>query len=228
MTCRDFERLCNELLDAREEGTPVERALEQHAASCPACQPIALRYQLLRRSIRALDPSPAPSAEALTRVLEQTRVFGPRPRVAFVGRSCWLVGFAVAAALVVASVLTLRITLNGRRAPETPQAPAPSPRPLADALADATSATWSLAQAASGPAARLGRQVIADASVPEPPSSLPLTDPIGPASDVLQKVSGRVNAGIRPLSGSARHAFGFLLGPALGADKPADRPGTGA
>jgi len=43
---------------------------------------------------------------------------------------------------------------------------------------------------------------------------------------VLQSVEERVSAGVRPLSGSARRAFGFLLGPppvgdrAEGSDAP--------
>ncbi len=46
---------------------------------------------------------------------------------------------------------------------------------------------------------------------------MPTLDPLGPdaagASDVLQQVGDRLAAGVRPLSSTARHAFGFLLGP---------------
>jgi hypothetical protein len=48
----------------------------------------------------------------------------------------------------------------------------------------------------------------------EPPST----------SQVIQDVGDRVNEGVNPLSGTARHAFGFLLGTALSADS---EPGVG-
>jgi hypothetical protein len=39
MTCRDFERLINELLDARETACPeIEQALECLGATCLACR----------------------------------------------------------------------------------------------------------------------------------------------------------------------------------------------
>jgi predicted anti-sigma-YlaC factor YlaD len=226
MICRDYERLWNERLDARAAGAAAERALEEHAANCAACRAIALRYQALRQAIQALPPSPAPSAKVLARVLEGWEEPQARRTIARVHRSGWLVGRAVAAALIVVSVLTMRIMLREPTRPETPGPPARPARPLADALADATSATWALAEAASAPAARLGRDVIA-AAVPEAPSVSPWTDPVGPATNVLEQVGGQVNAGIRPLSGSAQHAFGFLLGPTPGDTTPSDHPGSG-
>jgi len=121
-----------------------------------------------------------------------------------------------------AATLLLAVFLANRRpdgAGEAKSKPAPapdvasaSPRPLTDALAEATSATWDLAQHASAPAARIGRQVFDSTSVNLP--SAPFSRPVGvrPVSGVLQSVEERVNAGVRPLSGSARRAFGFLLG----------------
>jgi hypothetical protein len=92
------------------------------------------------------------------------------------------------------------------------------PGPLTDALADATSATWDLAREASAPAARLGRDVLGAAALPGSPTAPETPDPSASAAVVLRQVGDRVNEGVRPLSGSARHAFSFLLGPAL--DEP--------
>jgi hypothetical protein len=109
------------------------------------------------------------------------------------------------------------------------------------ALAEATSATWDLARSASEPAARISRDVL-DATTqgdPRPDEALrgaspmapagtteglailsvsvPSLDPLAPdalaASAVLQQVGDRLSTGVQPLSSTARHAFGFLLGP---------------
>jgi hypothetical protein len=103
------------------------------------------------------------------------------------------------------------------------------------ALLDATEATWDLARSASEPAARIGRQflgatleheqspgkvdamndrepVIRAVSVPSLNS---LTPDATAAGILLQQVGDRLATGVRPLSDTARHAFGFLLGPAL-------------
>jgi hypothetical protein len=112
------------------------------------------------------------------------------------------------------------------KAPETSLA-------LNTALVEATSATWDLARSASEPAARISRDVL-DATPPaeESPVAGPVTpgeglaglslaipslDPLAPdataASAVFQQVGDRLSAGVEPISETARHAFGFLLGP---------------
>ena len=105
------------------------------------------------------------------------------------------------------------------------------------ALAEATSATWDLARSTSEPAARIGRDVLDATSGSEPgviekasratsasprdssegmaslSIAVPSLDPLAPdTSAVLQQVGGQLSAGVRPLSSTARHAFGFLLG----------------
>ena len=99
--------------------------------------------------------------------------------------------------------------------------PAPDPsatRPLGDSLAEATSATWELAREASAPAARIGRVAWIEAPAPSPAIGVA---PPSPSPGVLREVGSRVGAGVRPLSGTARNAFGFLLDPVL-----ADRDGA--
>jgi hypothetical protein len=121
--------------------------------------------------------------------------------------------------------------------------------PLEQALAEATEATWDLARSASEPAARISRQVLDAATQVEPQSagpvgtssgdpgadpgspsrpvavSVPSFGPLAPdpaaASAVLKQVGDSLASGFRPLSTTARHAFGFLLGPAV--DKPGAR-----
>jgi hypothetical protein len=113
-----------------------------------------------------------------------------------------------------------------------PRAPETSPA-LDRALAEATSATWDLARSASEPAARIGRDVLeggrpaGDRPDRRPvdsgeglaglslsfPSLHPLKSDATAASAVFQEVGDRVSAGVEPISDTARHAFGFLLGP---------------
>ncbi|MCA1686628.1 MAG: hypothetical protein LC745_11780 [Planctomycetia bacterium] len=102
------------------------------------------------------------------------------------------------------------------------------PKGLSDALADAGSATWDLAREASGPAARVGRQVIEAAELPGTSPAVALPGVVRPASDVWREVGDRVNAGVRPLEGSARHAFGFLVGAPPDEDDSPAQPAEGA
>jgi hypothetical protein len=106
---------------------------------------------------------------------------------------------------------------------------------LHDAVAGATEATWDLARSASEPAARISRHVLDAAAGPEQepsppasgadPASLPslssLARDSATAVAVLQQFGDNLATGVRPLSTTARHAFGFLLAPA--AAKPDDR-----
>jgi hypothetical protein len=104
---------------------------------------------------------------------------------------------------------------------------------LHQAVLEATDATLDLARSASEPAARISLQVLDAAAQPKsggqgaralsPAASEPgelavpsLTsfgaDPAA-ASAMLQEIGDRLASGVRPLSASARTAFGFLLGP---------------
>jgi hypothetical protein len=101
---------------------------------------------------------------------------------------------------------------------------------LSRALAEAKAVTWDLALAASEPATRIGRQVWGAVTDPghrdAAPSSVKgsetvavssrdaLAPDVAAAGEILRQIGDRVATGARPLSVSARHAFGFLLGPA--------------
>ena len=111
---------------------------------------------------------------------------------------------------------------------------------LNSALADATDATWDLARVASEPAARISRQVFDAAVSPERAPAQPgvagdaipesgtvlsldaLASDSAAAVATLQQVGDHLASGVKPLSSTARQAFGFLLGPAR--PKPDARP----
>lgn len=223
MQCCDFERVWNEQLDARDAASAeVASALEAHAASCPSCAPIAARYRTLGQVLRLLDP-PAVPADFLGRFLEsQDLAPAPAPRLLRFGRA---LGPLAAAASLFLVVLVGGRGSAPRPGPGRPMRPfssvagASDARSLTDALAHAGSATWDLALATSAPAARIGREVLDPTSLVESSEPLPFSVPVPPPEEVLESVGDRVNAGVRPLSGAARHAFGFLLGaPAADAD----------
>jgi hypothetical protein len=148
---------------------------------------------------------------------------------------------AIAAAITVGLLSQLVIEPAGRilPGPSAAKIPAPIRDPdgaggpmLNTALADATDATWDLARSASEPAARISRQVFDAAislegtpaqprfgggAVPESVTGLSL-DALAydsaAAVATLQQVGDHLASGVKPLSSTARQAFGFLLGPA--------------
>jgi hypothetical protein len=85
MTCREFERRLNELIDAESEiearalgagkngllpGTSdLEVAIVDHASCCAACQQVAARYQTLRRALAAWNSPPVAPADLAGRIL---------------------------------------------------------------------------------------------------------------------------------------------------------------
>jgi len=229
MTCRDTERLWNDLLDARG-GHPaaMESELEAHAAACPACAGVAARYRALRRAISAWAPPPVAAPEFVDRLRHARpgRSSSPSPvparRPWSVRRPAWLpVAAAAAAAIVVGLVVRRGVPAGG--GPEGVPAPQAPHRSIVEALADATSATIDLAREASAPAGRVGRVVLSSGASPEADAPLALRASVGPSTDILLSIGDRVGAGVRPLSGSARQAFGFLLRSTAG-EPPADRP----
>src|SRR5262245_41181295 len=110
MTCRDFKRLINEQLDAREAACPdVERALESHGSACRA---EALRYHMVRQAIAAVGAPPAPPADFVERFLRHWEHAGTEVEEAVPPRilALWPVALplAAAAAVLLAVVLGVR------------------------------------------------------------------------------------------------------------------------
>jgi hypothetical protein len=196
MTCDDFERGWNELLDAGgpaisgiENPGPstampasqsdLELTLRDHAANCPACRQVAARYQLLRRALDVWSAHPAAPVQLVDRIL--AAYHGPastRWGVSMRGaRPIWRIGLPLATAAAAALALVfVRPAIDGPRpnrhmvVPPSVAGNTPgggvSPA-LNTALADATAATWDLARSASEPAARISRQVLDAATGPE-------------------------------------------------------------
>jgi hypothetical protein len=220
MNCLDFEDGWNELLDARLAGpSDLEHRLEEHAVSCASCRSTSARYHTLRQAIEALGPPPAPSAESsakLLAVMIAAPVPAPRGPARRLLRFAW-VPLATAAALLILA----RPGGTPRREPIAPSpstAARPEPyRPIGSALDDARTATIELALEASAPATRIGLEVLGDRNAGGDPASGPArTIDDGhapPPAELIQSVGERLTERVRPISGSARHAFSFLLGP---------------
>lgn len=244
--CRDFERAWSDRLDARSPW-PVETgsAMQAHRSVCPACAALDSRYRNLEQALDALarvSPPPVPAGFA-DRVLAAVAVSDPgAPRVGVGGvlrlvRLRWAAAAVATAAAVVLLALGLGLPRAGLRTDPKPSAPtltrvagpvtAIDPNDLGLALAQATTATLSLARSASGPTARVGREVLAEADLPasDAAPALGLPDGFVP-SGVFEGVGQRFNAGVRPFSGTARSAFGFLFAmPArTGATAPGNAP----
>lgn len=258
MTCHDFDRIWNEILDSETAGGRAghtdaagrECALLEHAARCPACGPMSARYEVLRRAIRMWGPPPRPSAGLAERILTEvkTTTGAARPVDHVVEHTrIWPIVAAMAAAAVLVMIpLPLlnramdRTRVNGPQIAlhNTPAAnrgrsnDGDNAYALNVALAEATAATWDLARSASEPAARISREAL-DAATSHgqstagpaastgtgpatPTVSVPSLDSLVPdtaaAGAMLQQVGDRLTEGVRPLSDTARHAFGFLLG----------------
>jgi hypothetical protein len=227
MKCRDFERLINAQLDAREAASAaVERALESHGAACPACRAIALRYQTLRRAIAALGPPPAAPSAFADRFLDHWEHANDEAAAPARILRFWpaLLPLAAAAALLVAVGLGVRSGWPARPGVAPPrEARVIDPAALSDALAAATAATWELARSSSTPAARVGLEVLDASELTETTAALALPEEVGPTAEILRDRGGPVNEGVSPLARTARQAFGFLLGP-VDAPPPAPNP----
>jgi hypothetical protein len=241
MNCREFEQSWNELLDAQSPGvSELERSLEAHASVCGECRAVSSRYQMLRQAVSAWTPPPAPSAESLERLYALTV---PSTTLTIPVRRSPLrhwVPLGMAAALFGLAWLGWSARFSGPLPEDSAPASNPVPPivthrdprkwPLGAALAKATKATIDLALEASAPATRISREIFDldktndSESIEKPVETV---DAESSASDLLQSVGERVNESVKPFSGSARHAFSFLLGPPPGADPaPTDSQGS--
>jgi hypothetical protein len=235
MTCRQFEQQWDDLLDARG-GVPthLEAGLEAHASACPQCRAVSNRYQLLLQAMAGLR-TPTPSPASVDRLHALTVPAGRPTLVIGTRRRRMLAG-----ALATAATFALAWLGGGDRFDREPAQPvptivprlAPPARPLGLALADATEATLDLARETSAPASRIGREFLELGREPSTPSDTP-TEGSQRAEPGNEEEAGdsagsglfrAVGAGVKPLSGSARHAFSFLLGPP---DETPDVPATG-
>jgi hypothetical protein len=224
MNCRDYLHAWNDRLDDRAAFAPeAAAALEAHAAACASCRRLAHGLRALTLPMPA-PPVPEGMADRILAAWSDPAVVVLRERSVWPARVAWISGLAAAAALALA-------VTHPWRPDATPPAKGTAPpmtvagvpaRSWTVALAEATSATIDLARETSAPAARVGQGVLDSTRAAEVRWPSPVDAP-GPAStgDVLQSVSRRVNDGVRPLSGSARRAFSFLV--PSGGNRPARR-----
>ncbi|WZO98066.1 hypothetical protein EP7_005119 [Isosphaeraceae bacterium EP7] len=211
MTCHDFEQRWARRLDAlRGDGEAVAAPspdLEAHAEACAECRPRHERMRTLERAITLWASRPDVPVGLTDRVVEGWN----RPRLRIWERP--LVRLALAASIVAASAVAWTLTRPGR-VEEVPPVVAATNSSLDDALAEATGATLGLARMTSAPAGRLGRAMFGLAAplAAETPDLMPQVqiDPT-PAPGRLRAMADRVGAGLVPISGTARKAFGFLL-----------------
>jgi hypothetical protein len=220
----------------------AERALDEHAAGCTTCRAKADGYRALERSISAWGPPPDPPVDLADRILEAARaqaasVRGARHARRSSGPLKRFVAVAAAIMAIIAAGFMTKLSIDRARhrdrsalaRPADPRSsasdPSDSPK-LNEALASATEASWDLARSASEPAARLSRQLLdaaTESGEPGPSASsgalsVPSLDAFAPDSAAavatIQQVGDHLANGVRPLSSTARQAFGFLLGPA--------------
>jgi hypothetical protein len=231
MSCRLYEEWCQDRLDHREPLRPeLDSSLTAHLSTCVECRDAAARYGLLSDAISGWSDSVRPRADLADRILSN-----PGHLQIAAHRAPLLVKllpYAAAAAVLAMGVIGSRYLTTDDAGPEQiaqndpPLAPLTPPPSLSLALADVTAATLELARRTTEPATRAGSQALADARLPSRPE--PLSLPVRPPTGLLDSVGEGVNRGVKPLSGSARHAFGFLLAP-LVREKPTEvRPSNGA
>lgn len=209
MNCADFLKLWNDRLDnpASAAGWDVS-AHEEHTRSCESCRRLSASLPIL--SIPSVPPAVPAGFTDRVLVAWESNPGRSLPWYALMPRR-----IALAAGLAAAACALLMIA-GPRRKPETaavPVATIPPTASLTMAFSDATSATFDLAREASAPAVRVGQGVLDASGLTE--TSWPVAVEVSSASaGVLQGVSRRLNAGVKPLSGSARRAFSFLAAPA--------------
>jgi hypothetical protein len=276
MNCQEFDRIWNELLDAENvahhgndhpdaaAGASLntrEEAARLHARSCPRCREVGARNETLRRALQswARRPGASPEPELVDRIVAAARR-SSQVRVRLRTAIPLAAALAVAASLFLAFGPIQWQAEQPRGGPLAVQAgrtdpggAKPPPRQteallLSNALADATEATWDLARTTSGPAARLGRQVL-EAATQADRRARPITDQdpeddgesalasipsllrdfpeSPPGAALLQDVGDGLAASVRPISATARQAFGFLRTPIFGkASNPVTPPAS--
>jgi hypothetical protein len=232
-----------------------EEAARSHARNCPRCRHAGARNELLRRALRSWTPGALASVDSdlVDRIVISAR---PSPGRS-VRRVCATILLATTSLAAAAVLLLMVAPVQWRldppaagRAADRPLAagggepvvPRADARRLSNALVSATEATWDLARTTSEPAARLGRQVIEAATQTEgsaDPTSAPGSPLVAfpsvfqdlPQSTTgaawLQDMGDGLAASVRPLSTTARQAFGFLRTPLLGkAGNPINPPAS--
>jgi hypothetical protein len=236
--CRTYRQLWNLILDRDRDGAAepsLSVEIERHEAACASCRALGVGYRGLVRGLQGWTlPVAAPEGLA-DRVLARCQEEPVRGTLAlFLSPARLAMTSAAAAALLIGVGLGIRYLASPpASAPISVATREPGRGELTEALERATTATLDLAAVTSAPAGRVGRLVLASSGLAGGGEKLAVTTPrpraLDAASDVLRTVGDGVQGGIRPLTGTARHAFGFLLGPSPAPPHAAETPtGRGA
>lgn len=211
MDCQAFESWCEQRFDERRSFASIADApdVAAHVASCSDCQAVASRYGRLEAAIGLWSGTTVLSDGLSDRIV--AAVLDDRRSVSILTIDRRAV-FAAAALILVALGLGIRHSLIATRPGSVEVVTTPNPPPLPDALEAARTVTLDLARKTTEPASRVGSRIIAQAKFPTSPQ-LSLSMPVRPASRIISVLGDDVNRGVKPLSGSARNAFGFLLAP---------------
>lgn len=228
--CLHLEHACQMRLEARDpRPLAADPRLAEHAAGCASCHSILVGFDALQAALLRPAPAMLPNRDLAAAVIAEIG----RPRRSILAMPLARAGdwrWAVAATVLAAGVVGLGIARwGGDRPAEVASEGQRIANPqLQQSLADARAATWALAEETTAPAARVGRDLFNPGPTDLAPSpTLSLVDPAEPAAEALRSVGEGLEAGVRPLGGSARHAFGFLV-PNLRRPAAADRPGEPA
>jgi hypothetical protein len=216
MNCREFEDAWNDRLDHCDRPLTVpDPSLAAHESVCEDCRTRARGYRAL---LLALGESAVP-VEApfgfVDRVLAASAT-AASPRVTILGTlGRWGIPLSTAAAILVAVLVGLQGTADRQPIPGARlEVATVDADDLAAALAEVGSASLTLAREASAPAARVGTEVIEASGLIDGVAPVGLTVPgvSGSGATLWEGVGERVSASARPLAGTARSAFGFLVG----------------
>ena len=217
MNCSDFLTLWNEHLDSRAaQSTALSEILDLHSSECESCRILASGLRDLSRSM----PSPLVPPGLTDRVLNQWAADQASRRIPW--SSIWQVAGSLAAAALVLLAFRLGTLDRGSDFPVVPRRSVFA-RPWTSALADATSATLALARETSAPAARVGQDVLTASRVADLGWPFGFESP-APPTEMIESVSKSVNSRMKPISGSARRAFSFLIAPTTNSTAPRPDP----
>jgi hypothetical protein len=190
----------------------METTWVAHLAKCGVCREANRRYRLLCNALERIGALIVTAPDVTERVVEAWRTqrrlgvadAGSQRRVGWLGPA----GIVAAAAAVLVGVWLGQLNRWPEGAPRVAIERSMSERPLSDAIAEATTATLRLALDTSRPATRVGQRLLSSAAeVARSAPSVDVPDPRG----VLQDLPGQWLSRMRPLSQTARQAFGFLL-----------------
>ena len=236
MNCVDFEDYWNQRLDS---GASLDAELTAdslvHEGRCQDCRRLASGFRRLQGLLPLKLSAELPSADFAERVLNEL-ARSRKPRWTLPSRRLgW--SLAVAATLLLTFTTGLLVHINRTAFLENLSTQVPrkaGSQTLTLALAEASKATWAFARDTSAPAARVGSDVLGVSDLNEGATRLSFSMPldvtvkVDSSSEALRNVGRRVNEGVRPLSGTARAAFGFLLGTSPDIQLKNQRPGSGA